>query len=167
MAATRDKAAKRRTMAILATLRQSGGINALARQLDQPPAAIMAATNSLLPALVERFRQCSGGMPELLRLIEESGGAAMAQALMSEGKVDVQPGVMLLARIGNEAAISGDSSVETMLAPDIEARLMTLLAMLLGGYLSARSATGGLNSQELTELLDARKSFYSSGDESV
>ena len=66
-------------MAILATLRQSGGINALARQLDQPPAAIMAAANNLLPGLVERFRQCSGGMPELLRLIEESGGAAQHQ----------------------------------------------------------------------------------------
>ena len=106
-------------------------------------------------------------MPELLRLIEEVGGAAMAQALMSGGKVDVQPGVMLLARIGNEAAIAGDSPAETGLAPDIEARLTTLLAMLLGGYLSARSAAGALTDQELTELLVARKSFYSSGDEAV
>ena len=154
-------------MAILATLRQSGGINALARQLELPPADVMAAVNSLLPTLIERFRQCSGGMPELLRLIEEVGGAAMAQALMSGGKVDVQPGVMLLARIGNEAAIAGDSPAETGLAPDIEARLTTLLAMLLGGYLSARSAAGALTDQELTELLVARKSFYSSGDEPV
>jgi len=55
-------------MAILETLRQSGGLNALARQLGQPPAVTITAVNVLLPGLVQRFRLCSGGMPELLRL---------------------------------------------------------------------------------------------------
>ncbi len=154
-------------MAILATLRQSGGINALARQLDQPPAVIMAAVNVLLPGLVERFRQCSGGMPGLVHLISEVGGAGMAQAIMSEDKVDIQPGVLLLARIGNPAAPSGNSPAEAGLAPDIKARLTIMLAMLLGGYLAARSVSGTLTDEELSELLASRKSFYSDGDEQV
>ncbi len=154
-------------MTILATLRQSGGINALARQMGQPPAMIMAAANALLPDLVERFRQCSGGMPGLLRVIEEAGGAGMAQAIMTDDKVDVQPGMLLLARIGNAGSILVDSLPEARLTPDLEARLTTLLAMLLGGYLSARSSSGAMSEAELSALLDARKSFYGAGDEAV
>jgi hypothetical protein len=154
-------------MTILATLRQSGGINALARQLGQPPAVTMLAANALLPGMVERFRHCNGGMHGLLQLLGEAGGAAMAQAIMSEDKVDVQPGMLLLAGIGNAGPIAGGSPPETGLAPDIEARLTTLLAMLLGGYLAALAAGGGLTEAELSELLDARKSFYASGDEPV
>ena len=158
-------------MSILNTLRQSGGINALARQMGQPPAVIMAASSTLLAPLVDRFRQCSGGMPALLHLIEESGGVAMAQAIMSEDKVDIQPGVMLLARIGNAAAnsdaISDDGPDEHKLSPELETRLTALLAMLMGGYLAARSASGGLSASELDEVLTARQTFYASGDEPV
>jgi hypothetical protein len=154
-------------MALLATLRQSGGINAVARQLGLPPAAIMAAANGLLPGLVDRFRQCSGGIPGLLQLIAQAGGAGMAQAIMSEDKADIQPGVLLLARIGTAAAPAGHGAAGEALAPDIEARLTAMLAMLLGGYLAARSVGGALSDQELSALLAERESFYGSGDEAV
>ena len=154
-------------MEILATLRQSRGINALARQMGRPPAVITAAVNEMLPDLIERFRQCSVGMPGLLRVIEETGGAALAQAIMSDDKLDAQPGVMLLARIGNAGAISRSSEARAELTPELEARLMALLAMLVGGYLSACHASGGMSVEQLTTLLDARTSFYASGDEAV
>lgn len=154
-------------MAILATLRQSGGINALARQMGQPPALVTAAANALLPGLIERFRQCSGGMPGLLRVIEEVGGAGMAQAIMTDDEVNVQPGMLLLARIGNVSSIPTDNPPAGRLAPDLEARLTILLAMLLGGYLSARAASGAMSEAELSALLEARKSFYGAGDEAV
>lgn len=140
----RDGAAKRRMMALLATLRQSGGINAVARQLGLPPAAIMAAANGLLPGLVDRFRQCSGGIPGLLQLIAQAGGAGMAQAIMSEDKADIQPGVLLLARIGTAAAPAGHGAAGEALAPDIEARLTShaghAAGRLSGGEIGRRCA---------------------------
>ena len=106
-------------------------------------------------------------MSGLLRLIEEAGGAGMAQAIMTDEKVDIQPGVMLLARIGNAGVPASQLPADIRLSPDLEARLTTLLAMLMGGYLSARSAGSAMSEAELSALLDARKSYYASGDEAV
>jgi hypothetical protein len=154
-------------MQIQATLRQSGGINALARQMGQPPADILSASNVLLPGLVARFAGFRGGIPGLMQQIEEVGGASMAQAIMTSDRVDNQPGVMLLARIGNHTSASGHGTAKTGLAPDSEARLTSLLAMLLGGYLAARHAGGNLSEQDLGQLLVARSSYYSPGRETV
>ena len=140
-------------MAILATLRQSGGINALARQLGEPPATVMAATDALLPGLVESFKQYSGGMRALLQIIEAAGGSAMAQSIMADKTSDIQPGVMILASVRDGSSDSRDSPIETGIDPKLSERLEPLLAMLLGGYLSARAASGGLTELELTELL--------------
>ena len=154
-------------MTILATLRQSGGIDALARQLGGPPAVIMAAVEATLPGLIESFRQYSDGMPGLLQVIEAAGGVALAQSIMSHDKVDSQPGAKILASIQAGTAQSGANPAETGVDPDLRQRLMPLLAMLLGGYLSARSASGDLTVQQLAELLDGGKPLHSSGDEPV
>ena len=118
-------------MELLATLRESGGLNALARQMGLPPATILSLSNALLPGLVERFWQYDGGMPALLQFIEEAGGAGMALEIMSENKVDIQPGLQLLARIGNPAPMSGVVPGGVTPAPDMEVRLTSLMAMLL------------------------------------
>lgn len=154
-------------MTILPTLRQNGGINALAVHCGLQPAAMMAAANALIPGLVESFREYSGGMAGLLQTIEANGGAALAQSIMSEGQVDIQPGNQILVTVGYHGVSPEADPAASMVDPELRQRLTPMLAMLLGGYLSARSASGGLTEQELGALLDERKSFYSSGDEPV
>jgi hypothetical protein len=149
-----------RTAIILSTLRRSGGISALARQLGETPGAITSAMDAALPDLLEDFLQCDGGLAGLLALLNNAGGGAMAQAILAENNVDTQPGLMILAKI----KLPGSAD---KVSTELGERLMPLLAMLVGGYISARAATGELSMAEISALLDQRKTFYSHGEEPV
>lgn len=155
-------------MAIIATLQKSGGISALSRQLGASPAETMAAADVLIPGLIADFQNYGGGMQGLLELIEAAGGGGLAQAIMGHEPLDPQPGIKLLAQIQKISAVSDSADLAvSAIDADLRQRMMPMLAMLLGGYFAARAASGGLDLAELSSLLDARKTFYSPGDEQV
>ena len=69
-------------MDLLATLRRSGGIDALARQIGLPPATVFAGAEALMPALLERI------LPVLAMLV--CGYlSARAEADRSEGESSI------------------------------------------------------------------------------
>jgi hypothetical protein len=155
-------------VAFLATLRQSGGISALSRQLGEPLAQTMAAADALIPDLLSDFQNYSGGLDGLLELVGEVGGGAMAQAIMEHEPVDTRPGILILSKIKRLGVVSdAERNTPDIVDPELRQRMMPLLAMLMGGYLSARATSGGLNMQELAALIEARKTFYSPGEEQV
>jgi hypothetical protein len=157
-----------RTSTILLTLRRSGGISALARQLGETPATITAAMDVVLPDLLEDFLEFEGGLDGLLDLIEEAGGAEMAMAILAGENVDIQPGLLILARVSRpRSADTPSSQAESGVDPALRARLKPLVAMLTGGYISARVATGDFNIAEFSSLLDQRKTSHSPGEEQV
>ena len=132
----------------------------------------MAIADELIPGLVADFQNYSGGIQGLLELIESAGGGALAQAIMGHEPIDPQPGIELLARIrSNDAAPDAAPNATGIepgkLDPDLRERMLPLLAMLLGGYLAARAAGGGLDMAGLSSLLEARKSYYAPGDDQV
>lgn len=142
-------------MGMLATLRQSGGINALARQLGAQPAQALAGAGELLPGLLQGFREFSGGIDGLLALVDSLGGGGLAAAVISHEPADAAPGHKILAGIPViEASEGGAMTGEGSIDPDLRKRMMPLLAMLAGGYLAARAAGGGLPEGELAGLLD-------------
>jgi hypothetical protein len=153
---------------ILATLRKSGGISALSRQLGTSPSETIAAADALLPELLAYFLNHGGGMEGLLKLVDAAGGGAMAQAIMIGKPVDAGPGALLLAQLQGQGSPAWEEQPGTAeVDPELRQRMLPLLAMLLGGYLSARALGGGLDMAQLASLLDARKSFYSPGEEKV
>lgn len=145
-------------MELLATLRRSGGINALARQLDVPPATATAGVKALLPAMLSGFRDYTTRLDELVGLLAQHGGAALASAVMSVEPTDAAPGTAIVSKLFPDIA---KLSTELQLAAgkvdgdidiDLARQLFPLLAMLIGGYVAARAAAGGLSDSELQTL---------------
>jgi hypothetical protein len=143
-------------MELLATLRRSGGINALARQLDVPPATATAGVKALLPVMLSGFRDYTNGLDRLVDLLAQHGGAALASAVMSVEPTDSAPGSAIVGKLFPDSA---KLSTELQLAADeagsdgqFLAQLSPLLAMLIGGYVAARAAAGGLSESELKTL---------------
>ena len=137
---------------VLAKLVQSGGVNAIARQLGASPSATLAAARALMPGLIEGLRSYPGGVSALLARFADLGGDLLAAAVMGPDPVDSSPGQAIIARIGGIAvALPGDAPGDQ----DLRLQLAPLLAMLAVGYLAARAAASGLTEAELAALLIA------------
>ncbi len=89
---------------MLAALRLSGGINALARQLGASPVDASAAAEALLPSLLAGFRNFPSGQAVLLTLFGELGGSALASAVMSHEAADPAPGKAIVDRLDRRQA---------------------------------------------------------------
>ena len=156
-------------MVMLATLRRSGGLDALARKLNvQPPVAALGAA-ALLPMIVgslRRFFEKSGGgtqgLADLTARLGISGGGDMAVAVMLPQAAEAGIGTSLLQDVAGEpriiTAIAAHGCAETGLDPKIIDALLPLLTMLVGGYLAARMAAAVASGQsalvELASLLE-------------
>ena len=158
-------------MEMLATLRQSGGVNSLARQLDAPPAIAMASAKALLPVLLHRMSQFPGGTQALIEVLSDLGGAGLATAVMAVECADPAPGIALLAQLlpNRDLFTSEIRSIAQASACDeaLLERLFPLLAMLVGGYLSARAVAGGLSDDELDEIFASSEQSPPPGPEAV
>ena len=136
-------------MDLLATLLRSGGIEGLARQSGLSSSAALAATEASLPVLVGGMRRYvhdhgggRAGLARLLDLLGEPGGGGLAAQVMGSSPLSMVLGEDLLDRL------FPDGDAEALLAAtganprELEA-FWPLLAMLLGGYISARVAASG------------------------
>ena len=155
-------------MDLLATLRRSGGVSAVAVQLDEAPAQVDQGVEALLPLLVSEMRaevaRLGGGdegIAALVALFDREGDGSLASRLLAERDVDPAVGYILLDRICREPGSSerlAGKVTDTELDKPMLARLAALLMMLVGGYMSARSAgTGAAGSggpRELGELYE-------------
>lgn len=150
----------------LTTLRRSGGINALSRQLGVSPADIASAATALLPALLAGLRQAAdtlgegdAGVQSLVDVLAELGGGQLAADVMGPGPLDTAPGNLLLDRVmGPEVArraVLVEAERGQGLDPELGARVLPALAMLVGGYITARAGgSGAEGSGGLGDLAD-------------
>ena len=157
-------------MDMLATLRRSGGINALARQLGEPPAAAKAGVQALLPLLLAGFVHYSGKLPEVLHIFSDLGGGGLAAQVMGFEPTSPAQGMALLGRvIGDSDAIRGaiDADSEGGADTAMLERMLPLLAMLIGGYVAARAAGGGMRIGELEAIFDAAETGNPADEDSA
>ena len=137
---------------MLAALRQSGGLNAISRQLGAAPGATNAVVEVLMPRVLERFRCVDGGVSELVLMLGTIGGGALAAAVMSHEPADPAPGAAIVRRLGGRIAfvlgVQPDDPDD-----DLAERILPLLVMIAGGYLAARAAAKGVTAAELEHLL--------------
>lgn len=140
----------------LTTLRRSGGINALSRQLGLSPAEVSTATEALLPALLSGLRQLGdrlggegeAGIRAVVDLFVKLGGGQLAADVMGPGPLDTGPGNALLDEaLGPEVArraVLIEAERNAGLSQALGERVLPGLAMLIGGYITARAAGSGV-----------------------
>ncbi|MBW8755000.1 MAG: hypothetical protein JF595_12775 [Sphingomonadales bacterium] len=146
----------------LTTLRRSGGINALSRQIGVSPAEVAAGVEALLPALLGGLRQLAerlgggdAGVRALVDALVELGGGQLAADVMGPSPLSADPGNAILdLALGPDVArraVLIEAERNAGLDQALGERMLPGLAMLVGGYITARAGgsgaegSGGLN----------------------
>jgi hypothetical protein len=131
-------------------LRRTGGIHAVAARLDQPYADIAAIADAALPllagavhVLARRLGGGETGCRAVLTQLEQMGGGELAAAVMTPGAdADAAGDAMLaflLPEAGARSAIVNAAARQAGQAVWLAAASIPVLAMLMGGYVAARS----------------------------
>lgn len=154
-------------MDMLETLRRTGGLEAMSRQLDVTPPQSAAGAEALLPLILGGFkRYCrkagpgAEGLPVLVSMLNELGDGQMAVAVMTPGKLSLAAGAAVLeALFGTPEAIIAVASAAAERSDLGTAKLrnmMPLLAMLVGGYISVRVDVSRHDGNGIVDLLGLR-----------
>ena len=136
-------------MDMMEMLRASGGLDAIAGQLGIPPEMAQAGAGALLPAIVGGFQKQSeaagggeGGLGGLIGMLGGLGGAGLADNVLGPQETDVNKGNDILGQIFGSKDVSrtvaGHAAGQTGLDPELLKKMLPILAMLVGGYLSSR-----------------------------
>lgn len=143
-------------MDMMEMLRASGGLDAIAGQLGIPSDMAQAGAGALLPAIVGGFQkqgQAAGGgdagLGSLIGMLGGLGGAGLADNVLGPQETEVAKGNDILGQIFGSKDVSrtvaGHAAGQTGIDPAILKKMLPILAMLVGGYLSAR---GGGDQQQ-------------------
>ncbi len=141
-------------MDMMEMLRASGGLDAIAGQLGIPPEMAQAGAGALLPAIVGGFQKQSeaagggaGGLGSLIGMLGGLGGAGLADSVLGPQETDVNKGNDVLGQIFGSKDVSrtvaGHAAGQTGLDPELLKKMLPILAMLVGGYLSSRGGAQG------------------------
>lgn len=141
-------------MDLMEMLRRSGGLEAVSKQLGVPPAVAAVGAEALLPAIVGGFRKHAdaagggeGGLGSLIGMLGTLGGGALAANVLGPDQTNVEMGNGILGQIFGTKDVSRSVAADAAARSGIDAetlkRMLPLLAMLVGGYLSARAGGSG------------------------
>lgn len=146
-------------MNMLDMLRATGGLDAIAGQLGVSPDIAATGASVLLPAIVGGFQKQSdaagggaGGLGSIVDILGKLGGGGLATNVIAPEPTNVGQGNDILGQIFGSKDVSRSVAAagasQTGLDPDLLKKMLPLLAMLVGGYLSSRGggADGGFGS---------------------
>lgn len=139
----------------IAELLPEGGIAALAGQLGISHQQAQSGAQALLPSILSGMGQQAGGAggADASRLethVNALGGSGLADNVLGDGATDTGKGNELLGGIfGSKEAsreVAAQASQTSGLNPALLKQMLPILAMLVAGYMSKRSAgqSGGL-----------------------
>lgn len=139
---------------MLDMLRRSGGINAVSNELGIAPAMAAAGVEALLPAVLGGFRKTTeaagggeSGLGALVTMLGGLGGGGLAANVLGPEATELAKGNGVLGQIFGSKDVSrsvaADAAVRTGIDPATLKQMLPLLAMLVGGYLSARAGGSG------------------------
>ena len=141
-------------MDMMDMLRASGGLDAIAGQLGISPEMAQVGAGALLPAIVGGFQKQSdaagggvGGLGSLIGMLGGLGGAGLADNVLGPQETDVTKGNDILGQIFGSKDVSrtvaGHAAGQTGFDPELLKKMLPILAMLVGGYLSSRGGAQG------------------------
>lgn len=151
---------------LLDVLRRSGGLAAVAQQLEIAPVAALAAVGALLPLVrgsfrrrVERAESREAGLSDLLTVLERLGGGALASRVLQHDLCDPADKAAILREMFStreQELVIADAAARSGAEPAVVEQALPLLAMLAGGYVWARAGRMSADERlaELGPLLD-------------
>ena len=134
-------------------LRQTGGIDSIARELGLSPTQTASAAEALMPAVLGGFkRQAAGqtsGLGGLLEQIGGLGGGGLLDEVLAPRPTNVAPGNDILGQIfgsrETSRTVAHDAASRTGIDPSLVKKMLPMIAMLVAGYM-ARQQQGGAGS---------------------
>ncbi|MCE2841518.1 MAG: DUF937 domain-containing protein [Novosphingobium sp.] len=133
---------------LLDVLRRSGGLVAVATQLDIAPPLALAAATALLPMVrggfrrrVEQADDLDAGLNDLLAWLAGLGGGTLASAVLQNVAIAPEAGRELVTGIfgPEQSAVAVTAAELSQVDVDTVQQVLPLLAMLAGGYVWARA----------------------------
>jgi hypothetical protein len=139
---------------VMDMLRRSGGIEAVSKQLGIPPAMASAGADALVPAILGGFGKHAGaagggdsGLGALIGMLGALGGGGLAANVLGPEATNVAKGNEVLGQIFGSKDVSrtvaADAAGKSGIEPAVLKKMLPILAMLVGGYLSARAGGSG------------------------
>jgi len=147
-------------MVMFATLRRSGGIEALARHLLLTPAETIATAENLLPHVLGAYRARydeagggTGGVAAVIDLIRPLGGGHLAIEILTPDPIAPARGQEVLRRLipspeSTNKLIAAARQGSALSVERFEA-MLPLLVMLVGGYLTARVESAAESGEDI------------------
>lgn len=136
-------------------LAQTGGLQAMARELGVSETQAAAGAAALLPGILGGFKKQAsqaGGVEGLGGLLGKLGGGSLLDDVVSAQPTNVGRGNEVLGQIFGDKEVSrtvaADASARTGLDQTMLKKMLPMLAMLVAGYMAKQrgGASGGLGS---------------------
>ena len=139
-------------------LAQTGGLQAMARELGVSESQAATGAAALLPAILGGFKRQAtgaGGAEGLGGLLGKLGGGALLDDVVSPQPTNIGKGNEVLGQIFGDKEVSRtvaqDAATKTGLDPSLLKKMLPMIAMLAAGYMAKQrggaghaSAGGGL-----------------------
>ena len=129
-------------MQITDMLAQAGGLQSIARELGIDPQQAKSGAEALLPAILGGFKKQAqeGGAGGLGELLGKLGGGGLMDQVLAPEPTNVAAGDAVLGEIFGSRDVSRtvaqSASAQSGLSPDLLKKMLPLLAMLVGGFMS-------------------------------
>jgi hypothetical protein len=131
-------------------LAQTGGLQAMARELGVSEAQAARGADALLPAILGGFKKQTQSQPTGLEglggLLGHLGGGGLLDDVLAPQPTDVRRGNDVLGQIfGSQdvsRAVAQHAAEQSGLAPSLLKQMLPLLAMLVAGYLAKQRDAG-------------------------
>jgi hypothetical protein len=136
------------------SLKQSGAIDSIARELGVEPAMAQQAAGALLPAIVAGMGRSQvgaggsggGGLGAVLGSLTGGGGGGLLDSILGPEPTPTQPGNDILGQIFGSKDVSRGVAEEvsgsTGLPPDLLKKMLPMLAMAVVGYMMKSNGAG-------------------------
>jgi hypothetical protein len=142
-----------------ATLRRSGGLDALSRRLAMPPADVASAAARLLPPLLIRYRRLYdaagaglAGVRVIAELTARFGGGELAMKLLAGAPIPPEAATGFLAGVlapGESADVLIAEAGAAAEMAEAMAALLPPLNLLVGSYLTARAEAAADGTEDI------------------
>jgi hypothetical protein len=137
-------------MQVTDMLAQTGGLQAMARELGVSEAQAASGADALLPAILGGFKKQAQAQPTGLEglggLLGQLGGGGLLDDVLAPQPTDVGRGNDVLGQIfGSQdvsRAVAQNAASQSGLAPSLLKKMLPLLAMLVAGYMAKQRDAG-------------------------
>lgn len=148
-------------MGILDMLKQSGGIETMARELGVNESVAQAGAAALLPSILGGFKKTTqaqpGGLEGLGGLLGQLGGGGLLDSVLAPQPTPVNQGNEILGQIFGSKEVSrtvaAGAEQQTGISGDLLKKMLPIVAMMVAGYMAKQGSSDSGNGGGLGGLI--------------